>query len=289
MTVYVDGLYGLGDNIYQRAFVRVLAAQNAEVFIATPWPELYRDVANVRFVRPETPLRTQAKNVRRQPPQTWSPAPPDARRLRIFYGHRELTSGSVVEVMAACFGVPAAGVVLDLPDFGPAPVEAERPLALVRPVTARKEWLNRARNPRPEYVALAAERLMRTHHVVSVADVEAGAEWFEGEPPPAHVAFHAGELTVSDMLALVRHADIVVGGVGWIVPAAIAAGVRLFVVLGGQGAHNAPEKIATPEWLRSPSIGWARPDRYCMCWDMGHDCDKRISDFEHTLERFLAR
>jgi hypothetical protein len=87
----------------------------------------------------------------------------------------------------------------------------------------------------------------------------------------------SGELAVRELLALVRDADIVIGGVGWIVPAGLALKVKTFVVLGGHGGHNAPEKI-TDRRLDLSRIGFAVPEAFCRCTNMLHTCDKRIAD-----------
>ena len=50
-------------------------------------------------------------------------------------------------------------------------------------------------------------------------------------------AFVTGELSTMDVLALMRVADVTVGGVGWIVPAALAMRRRAFIVLGGNGGQ----------------------------------------------------
>jgi len=148
---------------------------------------------------------------------------------------------------------------------------------VVRPVTVRMEWRNEARNPNPEYINVLAAELMATHTVVAVADIDPGHEWMLGKLPPAHRYFMFGELPVRELLALVRDADIVVGGVGWIVPAGLALKTRTFVVLGGHGGHNAPEKI-TDVRLDLSRIGFAIPEAFCRCTNMLHRCDKRIAD-----------
>lgn len=55
--IYIDGMLGMGDTIYQRAFVKQLPAGT---FIKTAWPELYEDLP-VNAVRSDTALRTQRK------------------------------------------------------------------------------------------------------------------------------------------------------------------------------------------------------------------------------------
>lgn len=289
-TVLIDGMKGLGDNIYQRPFVRAVAERHpGGVWLSTPWPELYADL-DVRFVRTGTSLRTQRLNERRQPEGVYRRPPGRFDHVvRVGYGTVSLRKGSIVQAMEAQLPLRGAPFRFDLPDLGPGPVQPirRRPLAVVRPVTVRQEWRNEARNPAPEHVAFVAGELMKTHHVIVVAHLEAGAEWLIGELPPHHEAFVAGEFDVRQLLALVRDADVVVGGVGWIVPAAIALRRSAFIVQGGHGAHNSPEVITDPRMDLS-RIAWATPDPYCRCEDMRHQCSKAIPHLPEAWARFAA-
>jgi hypothetical protein len=141
----------------------------------------------------------------------------------------------------------------------------------------RAEWHNEARNPRPEYVAAIAAELMATHTVVAIADLAPDEEWLVGEMPPAHHYLLHGELAVRELLALIRDAAVVIGGVGWIVPAGLALKIKTFVVLGGHGGHNAPAKLTDPR-LDLSRIGFAIPEAFCQCTNMLHDCEKTIAD-----------
>jgi hypothetical protein len=268
----------MGDCIYSRPFVRA-ASEQYELHLDTPWPELYADL-DIKFVCGTRKLRTQRKNMARQPRDRWMRSFPVAmREIKISYG-RNISTTSIINALEHSWSRLNVGfdpALFDLPDMGSSPVVSEWPIAVVRPVTVRTEWCNEARNPQPEYVAALAAELMSTHTVVAVADLLPGQEWVVGEPPPAHRYFVHGELAVRELLALVRDADIVIGGVGWIVPAAIALKVKTFVVLGGHGGHNAPEKITDPR-LDLSRIGFAYPEKMCRCTNMLHDCDKRIAD-----------
>jgi hypothetical protein len=269
-------MWGLGDNIYSRPFVRA-AAEQYEVWLETPWPELYEDL-DLRFVLAKRRLRTQLKNMARQCAERWS-RPLPMREVKVSYGGN-LRTASIVHALErkwSALRVAFDPALFDLPDMGPSPIRSERPIAVVRPVTVRAEWRNEARNPRPEYVAALAAELMTTHTTVAVADLAAGHEWAVGELPPAHHYFVLGELNVRQLLALVREADVVIGGVGWIVPAGMALRSKTFVVLGGHGGHNAPEKVTDPR-LDLSRIGFAMPEAFCQCTNMLHDCDKRIAD-----------
>jgi hypothetical protein len=150
----------------------------------------------------------------------------------------------------------------------------------------RKEWLNTARNPRPEYVRDVA-RWLRAEgmHVVSVADLKAGEETAIAPLPEADEIYHAGEFDVLQLLALVQSAAAVCGPVGWIVPAAIAARVPAFIVLGGQAGHNAPERITDPS-MGVDLLGWGMPDDFCGCTSSRHGCKKANTRLRQQFDQW---
>lgn len=272
----IHGMKGLGDNIYQRAFVKTLPPG---AWLETPWPELYEDLPGLNLVRPETKLRTQRKNIERHPASAWQ-RPPRSQVVQVGYGREGILPG-----MARCFRRPPAS--MDLPNFGPSPI-AEA-YVVVRPVTVRAEWRADTRNPLPEYIAQAAAEMQRRgYRVVSVADLEEGAEWALDPLPPADVQYHRGELPVEQLLALVQGAAAVIGGIGWLLPAAIAAKVPAWIVCGGQGGYNAPELITSPGMDLS-RIEFVVPDRFCRCIQKQHSCDKRISNYDQRLAAWADR
>lgn len=270
----VNSMRGLGDNIYQRAFVKAL---NGTVYIDTPWPELYRDIPDVHFVRPDTKLRTQSKNIAKQP--AWQTRPRGGSVRTIRYGSEGILPG-----MRAAFGTRPA--LFDLPYFGPSPVTGK--YVVVRPVTVRAEWRADTRNPDPRYIWNAADVAQQLGYtVVSVADLVDGVEWSVGPLPPADIRYHSGELSVTQLLALVQGAAAVIGGIGWIVPACIAAKVPAWVVCGGQGGFNSPELICPTD----TTVTFSVPDNFCRCKLKEHNCDKRIAnyaaDFTSWAEKHL--
>jgi hypothetical protein len=302
--LYIEGMLGLGDNIFARPFIRAQMAHYESVKLRTSWPELFEDIPGLKFIRPSTRLRTQLKNVLRRDAResSWSlpPMPGDGTQTRrVSYGHHSLLARGITRSIEATLPLRGAPYNLDLPDFrafepgfaarpGKA-LSGEKPLAVVRPVTVRSEWRNEARNPLPEYVAKLAGALMDTHTVVSVADLADGAEWLVGEAPPAHVRYHKGELDVRGLLGLVQSANIVIGGVGWIVPAGIASGVKTFVIHGGHALHNAPHVITDPR-MNLANYGFALPPNFHQCHKMlCPSCDKTIPNFAAQWNRFALR
>jgi len=284
----INSNWGLGDNIFQRPFVRAAAASST-VYMDTPWPELYADLP-IKFIRNpkrEGRLRTQTKNVKRQPEWFWEPRPKVAQEISLSYGHAILQGRSIVRAIERNLPLKGAPFRFDLPELGGHRFEhSTRPIAIVRPVTLRREWFNEARNPRPEYLKRIADRLMDTHHVVSIADLRIAEEWLVDPVPPAHERLHNGELDVRELLAIVRDADAIIGGVGWIVPASIALKTDCFVILGGMGSHNSPAMITDPRMDLS-RLGFATPDRFCACSNMRHRCDKTISNLDAQFEKWL--
>lgn len=264
---------GLGDNIYQRAFLKNMPGP---IYLDTPWPELVADLPHVHCVRPQTNLRTQAKNIARHSSWLISPAKQPARHIR--YGTEGIIPG-----MIASFGVMPGE--FDLPPLPPSPVEGK--YVVVRPATVRSEWRADTRNPDPLYIEWATlVAAQRGYRVISVADLQEEMEWALHPLPPADVQYHKGELPVEQLLALVKGAAAVIGGIGWLVPAALSAKVPAWIICGGQGGYNAPELI-TPKG--QSNITFAVPDNFCRCRLKMHNCDKRISDYDSKLAHWADR
>jgi hypothetical protein len=277
-------MQGLGDNIYQRAVLREVAEP---VYLSTSWPQLYSDLPNVHPLRPETMLRTQLKNIKAIEPRLWS-VPPTLRhkaRMTLHYVNRP---GSMLSALEAELGVRAR--TFDLPPFRMTLVG--RPYVVVRPATVRAEWRADARNPDPAYLAAATAIASKHFTVISVADLSPNREWALDPLPRADITYHSGELSLEALMGLVRGAAGVIGGVGWLVPAAIAYKVPMLLVYGGWGRDNGPARILDPA-MDTSVLTQVLPDNFCTCDRRDHACDKRIGDFDvharNWVDRLLAR
>jgi hypothetical protein len=283
----VQGMKGLGDGIFQRPFIRA-ESERRPVYLETPWPQLYSDLPNVFPVKVGTTLRTQAKNAAAQPVEVWHEAPSRADRVAMGYGTRELARGSIFDALSAKLPLHGSPFVFDLPP-GHVGTMGGNPYVVVRPVTVRREWHNPARNPDPSAVFKVAQWCQDAGFmVVLVADLKEGHEHAVGALPPHDVAYLGGELDVVELMALVRGAAAVIGGVGWIVPMAIAAGTPLFVVQGGQLGHNGPDKI-TDRRMNLTRVGWARPRYPCRCERMNHNCRKDPANLRGDFDEWMTR
>jgi hypothetical protein len=269
----IEGMKGLGDNVYQRAFIKQI---KEPLYLQTPWPELYQDLPHVYPVKSHTELRTQNKNEKASQ-ANWHTPTSVTKTIQSYYGHNNIFRGmrEALKVMPS---------TMDLPDFGQHKFKGN--YYVVRPVTIRSEWPNQSRNPLPEYISEAAYQIRnRGGIVISIADLQDRQEWALEPLPQADVTLHAGELSVTELMSLCAGATALVGGIGWIVPVAMALNKPALVVCGGQGAYNSPEMLTTESIKHN--IRFAVPDNMCMCYEKDHNCDKRISDYGTIFKRWL--
>jgi len=285
MEIMVKGMQGMGDTIYQRPFIKALAKKYTRVYVETSWPEFLEDLDGVYFIKSETSLRTQSKNVANQDNTKWVLQPKGVKTLTINYGRREIQTLSIPEAMVEQFGVEPN--VWDLPVTQKSPV-TKRKYAVIRPVTARSEWLNVARNCDPKYIVEASKILKEQGYtIVSVADLEEDKEWIVGQEPYSDIKFHKGELKIKDLVALTAKASVVVSAVGFMVPMTMALGTPYICIHGGNGGHNSSGKICNEILPINNKISWIEPDNFCMCTSMKHECNKTISNFEEAFREEL--
>lgn len=292
LPLMVDVMYGLGDTVYQRPMLRALGDAFGEIFVASPWPELLDDLPGVRLCQPKGcgKLRTQLKNANRQTARSWVQAPIRSQTLTAYYVRRSTPNVNIVQELEKTLPMNGRPFVFDLPRFGPPPIaDPGKPYAVVRPCTLRREWINPARNPLPEYVAEATTMLQAAgYHTVSIADLDPPHEWMLEPYPECDEHFLRGQLDVSQLMALLQGASVVVGGVGFIVPCSIALRTPLICIAGGQGDHNAPEVVTDPR-MDLRRVQWIMPDKYCRCGERLHECPRTITGFAAKFSRALAR
>lgn len=276
----ITGMYGLGDNIYQRAVVREMGP----VALVTAWPQLYQDLPDVKCLPARTTLRTQAKNVREY---DWhGMVPQGLRGQRIGYDGKGtilqslLTSAGLGHLQELTFDLPFYGAFLGM-----------RKYVVVRPATVRKEWPAASRNPDTIYIAHATQQArLAGYRVIVVADLQDGEEWLVDDLPPHDLAYLRGELPIDKLLGLVAGASGVIGGVGWLLPAAMAYRVPMLLLYGGWGMMNGPQRVLDPR-IDSSTVVQVMPTNFCMCNDRDHLCDKTISltNLRRNIDVFLGK
>lgn len=281
--LHLWGRTGLGDTIYLRPVARAASKRFDEVYVSTAWPELFSDMP-VHCVRSGSGLRCQTKNADKRA-NRFVELPSGVQGRELKYGWKELRKSNIMVQMERDAGVVCSPLRFDLPPLPHSPVQGK--YAVVRPVSIREDWPNPGRNPLPEYIGRAASILKESGWtVVSVGDLEDGKENLVGEPIPADIRYERGELDTLDLLALIQNAGVVVGGVGFIVPAVVATQTPAVIVGGGQGACNSPKAVLDPR-MDASRVRWIMPDQYCRCRKKRHNCNKTISDFDAKLRTAL--
>jgi hypothetical protein len=259
---------GLGDTVYQRAFIH-------EGLVDTPWPELFEDRPMVKCVEPVTNLRTQKKNSGKF--TGWHERPDDHDVVNVSYDSKNIAiQKNIPKIIERQIG--DGRFVFDLPNFGPSPIEGK--YAIVKPNTVRKEWACPSRNCKSDYISTSASILRDMgYRIIGIADLEEGEEWIDGVPPIVDEQYYRGEFEIKELISLVQHAEVMVSSVGWPLPTCIAAGTPLICIGGGLGRFNRPS-VVTDERMDLSNFHFIEPDNYCLCGDMNHKCDKTITDFE---------
>ncbi len=277
----------MGDCIHQRAILRQLM-QAHDVWLETSWASLYHDLVpdGLKLLPRPVRLRTQTKNANRERLKFFEGGPPRGHEtLSVQYGRGSIgacASHTVLEAMCRAAGCDYATADYRLP----IPAEwtaqlAERfintsgkPLMVYRPLVKRPEWGGSAlRNADPAgYMELLAE-IRDTFFVVSVADLQATAEWIVGPEFQADATFHKGELHFEMLAALFAQADLVFTSSGFAAILAPAVETPVVSVIGGYESavwHSAGAKFA-------PYLG-IDPVHPCQCGTSmcRQGCDKTL-------------
>lgn len=278
-VVKVHGCFGLGDTLYLRPIVELWAATREPntTYVHTPWPQLWAGTS-ARIIPSNTHLRTQIENERRNLHLYDHPEPANAKRLAMGYNIADFDRGLTVSDAIAArlqFTLPDkmehAFIVPDEWKWKP---ETNKPIAFVRPPTVRKEWRAPGRNPDPAAFKALVNRLMESHHVISVAHIAKNEEWIVDEIP-AHTRYEHGELSTEQAFGLMASSDIVLGGVGFIVPAVGATNIRTFILAGGVLKGNCEHALCDRRF--NWKIRFAYPDEgsQCYCSKYEHACVKK--------------
>jgi hypothetical protein len=293
-TILVECVEGIGDNLYARPFVELLAAQGHDVYVKSVLSFIYEDL-RVKLVDPgPAKYRTQGKAQATGRTYNYQAVPANVNRVISFnYTGQSLRRASIIGHMETSFGFepgstqPKFNLPKGLKPHGIA--LSAKPLAVIRPVTIRSEWACETRAPNPNYIGWCSRLLMNAgYEVISIADCVPDIEWISGPEPLAHQKFHEGELSIEQVLSLIREAKVVIGGSGFIIPATVSTPAHLLVIFGGRGEFDTPAKVFDLR-MDMKRIGWSLPDNFCRCSAMTHDCDKTTSDLDDKFLSFMSR
>ncbi len=289
-SVFIEGQLGFGDNLNHRPLVRDLAYRFKTVYVRTPIPEIYHDIPGVRFVRPETRLRTQSINEERNQ-GNWYEMPEGFPDMTVLHSlDRYLEGLSVQDLISRSMDSPYnfefplqkdwlddAQVVIDGLDTG------GRKICVVKRPTVRKEWPCPARNPDIAHYQTIIDAHKDEYFFVSVHHCEPGEEWFVGELEGIDATFDAGELPFTTICGLVKLSEMVLCYPSFMMLLGISQRTKTFCIFGGM----MPPGMVVSDIMGLDDFSYVAPSPFCECHKPQHDCNLDIPEKE-VLEAFDA-
>ena len=269
----IDGMLGLGDNIYQRPVVQWLAAQYGRVILTTPWPSLYADIQGVECAPPRSnQLRTQTANIQRERALYRWAAVPALPPARLSYVGLQTRGIPLWRGLCQSVGMPGTEYHLQLeasPLLGAGWV-------IVHPHTLRLEWPARRRGPDPAVWPVVVEEIRRAGRRIAVAAwIQPPHEVWDGwEPSGVDRAWLRGELHLYDLIRLHAGVDLVVTAVGYPVPLCQALDTPCLVLHGGGRGVSGPAMIDAPA---RGALHHIEPIAPCRCINYNYcPCGRRL-------------
>ncbi len=287
MNHILDNYFGFGDNIYHIPFVHKLA-QKGEVFIYTPFPELFQ-ISNVHCLKPVTNLKLQLKNMEGNGLYSHSHKP-TGNRIRFNYGEGFKDNLTIMQSFEKV--VPLHGDFFF--EFTPKQTQkideiisrvtaSGKKLCVVRLPSVRKEWPNTNRNGKMEYFQLCINALKEKYYFVSIGDI-GNAEDFDGAEPQGiderRDRHDVNHLSIWDAVDLINRSDLVLSIQCNMIPICQILKKKAFIIYGGY----VPHRVLNDE--RFYQIGYIEPEPFCFCVNRIHEhiCKKDIPE-----ERILLK
>ncbi len=292
MKIYYNSYLGLGDNFYMRPFI-LNSAKEHEVYLATSFPELYENT-NVKCVKPNTKLKTQAKNNEQH---EFVELPQDINKeIKLSYHRGRLQGQTIIESFEHQTGYKTkrGDFKFDYSKLSPyvkfmldeTRNNTGKKICVVKLPTLRTEWAVLTRNPKMEYFQAIINKLKDEYFFISVADLT--DEWFDGEEPTGiDEKFHHGELSISQYVALFGYADLILSYQSNALPIALSVETPIICLYGG---FRKPE-FHLHENMNLENYCEIAPDPFCDCNLTHHDCNKEIDEKEmmKKMDEFLQR
>ena len=295
-SLYIRGMHGIGDNLHQRAVIRILR-QAYNVTLETSWASLYHDFlaeGGLRVVGRPVNLRTQWKNFSRPAEQAlFSPMPPHhhvTHAIRFSYATHTIEQTGSKTITEALFRVAGIGDRFHEADFR-LPLKPEwiatadriigswptggKPIMIYRPLCIRPEWMgSQVRNANVDDYRAITEQLHEKYFIVSIADLEPTKEWLAASAAPVDMDFHNGEFPFEILAAIFHRADLIFTSGGFAAMLGPAVETPTISILGG---------YEPPEWCAdggkfSPYLALA-PNPPCKCGSSGcaKHCAKKLN------------
>lgn len=291
--LHIEGMLGLGDNLHQRAIIRQFI-DTYDIYLETTWPSVYHDFPDIKFIRRNTPLRTQTKNADRENDKFHSSRPANAETKKVWYRPDQVRAyGSVLGAMLISVGANPHRADFSLPipfkwkekavELLYSELGITKPIMIYRPLIERKEWGGCAsRNPDFDSYHELFNSVRDDYFVISIADIVPDVEWIVSHPIQADVEFHSGEIEFEKLAAVFAEASLVYCSPGFAAVLGKAVSTPVITIFGGY------ENSKSFTLGDAPYLG-IDPINPCQCFSHNHPCDKRIdiTKAKQSIREFL--
>lgn len=244
MGLIYRGMYGIGDNLHQRAVLRAAMAQGP-VVLETFYHAMYHDLVarGLKLRR----LMGYPPRIRERTKFTDYHNPGNRNYAKITYDTGRIHAyGSILAAQFSSVG----RTMPERPDFSlPVPQSwrnwarevvgsVSKPLLLYRPIVLNDVWRAEARAPDPALYAALFRLIRDRYHVVSVANLGDNGEYIVGEEQDADSNFNRGELDFETMTGLFAEASLSFTCPGFAPVLSQAVGTKTVIVYGANERHT---------------------------------------------------
>lgn len=256
---YIKTYAGIGDNIYQRPFIKVLSLQY-DIFLDTPLKDIYHDL-EVTFVS--------------EKPQAY----PRIKEISFMHYWDAFASGmNIFDFFGKKCGYPLDNIVsldnsLPIKEEWKFEFKIDKPLCIIRPPTLRKSFMNPARNPDIKYFQHLINKHKTDYYFVSIGNLSENETLDGPELTGIDKEFMHGELSIGQVFYLMSISKLVVCSPSFLVPATLALGCKCFCIFGG---YIKPELLLSPK-IDTKNFFYVAPKPFCNCQDVMHNCNKEIN------------
>lgn len=274
--VFLEGYAGAGDNIWQRPFIKEYAKKVKNFYLMTYFPFFYWDIPNIKFVKPpHLKFKSAIKSMNRGD-YKWVDKPRVNEISKPSYWAGFKAGKSIATQFEQSWDIKGKDFTMPVKPEWESDAKkiikgfkTKKKICVIHFPTKRKEWQCPARDPKPEYLQMIIDKYKDKYYFVSLADIP--NEEFYVTPRGVDKAFHHGELTLEQILGLVKLSDLVITGNCYLLPFALVMGAKIFSLWGG---CQKPELFLSGWDLSNTTV--VHPEPFCNCLNPSHDCNKEI-------------